>query len=56
MVNFRLPPVPDGGFWTCMLDTNQPSVRGQERFDFDHEYAVTGRSLLLFELQHEDEV
>ena len=29
---------------------------GQERFDFDHEYAVTGRSLLLFELQHEDEV
>ena len=56
MVNFRLPPVPEGEFWTCMLDTNQPAVRGQERFDFDHEYAVTGRSLLLFELQREDEV
>jgi glycogen operon protein len=55
-VNFRLPQVPDGGFWTCMVDTNQPAVRGQERFDFDHEYAVTGRSLLLFELQHEEEV
>ncbi len=56
MVNFRLPPVPEGEFWTCMLDTNSPAVRGQERFDFDHEYAVTGRSLLLFELQREDEV
>ena len=56
LVNFRLPQVPDGGFWTCMVDTNQPAVRGQERFDFDHEYAVTGRSLLLFELQHEEEV
>lgn len=56
MVNFRLPPVPQGEFWTCMLDTNQPAVRGQERFEFEHEYAVTGRSLLLFELQRDDEV
>ena len=56
MVNFRLPPVPEGEFWTCLLDTNDPAVRGQERFDFEHEYAVTGRSLLLFELQHEGEV
>ncbi|UOP10560.1 glycogen debranching protein GlgX [Pseudomonas palleroniana] len=56
MVNFRLPPVPEGECWTCLLDTNQPAVRGQERFDFDHEYAVTGRSLLLFELQRDDEV
>ena len=56
MVNFRLPSVPQGEFWTCMLDTNEPAVRGQERFDFDHEYAVTGRSLLLFELQRDDEV
>jgi glycogen operon protein len=30
-------------------------VRGQERFDFDYEYSVTGRSLLLFELQREEE-
>ena len=56
LVNFRLPPVPEGEFWTCLLDTNDPAVRGQERFDFEHEYAVTGRSLLLFELQHEGEV
>ena len=55
-VNFSLPPVPEGQFWTCMLDTNDTAVRGQERFDFHDEYAVTGRSLLLFELQHEDEV
>ncbi|WP_395605107.1 glycogen debranching protein GlgX [Pseudomonas sp. B16120] len=55
-VNFRLPPVPEGEFWTCLLDTNDPAVRGQERFDFEHEYAVTARSLLLFELQHEGEV
>lgn len=54
MVNFRLPPVPEGEFWTCMLDTNDTAVRGQERFDFEHEYAVTGRSLLLFELQHDE--
>ncbi|MBP5126534.1 glycogen debranching enzyme GlgX, partial [Pseudomonas protegens] len=55
IVNFRLPEVPAGEFWTCMLDTNQPAVRGQERFAFGHEYSVTGRSLLLFELQHEEE-
>ena len=56
VVNFRLPPVPEGEFWTCMLDTNEPAVRGQERFEFEHEYGVTGRSLLLFELQRDDEV
>jgi glycogen operon protein len=55
VVNFTLPEVPDGGHWTCMIDTNQPSIRGQERFEFGHEYSVTGRSLLLFELQHEEE-
>ena len=26
MVNFRLPPVPEGEFWTCMLDTNEPAA------------------------------
>jgi glycogen operon protein len=55
IVNFTLPEVPDGGFWTCMIDTNQPSIRGQERFEFGHEYSVTGRSLLLFELQRDEE-
>jgi glycogen operon protein len=55
IVNFLLPEVPDGGFWTCMIDTNQPSIRGQERFEFGRQYSVTGRSLLLFELQHEEE-
>ncbi len=55
IVNFRLPEVPEGSFWTCMVDTNQPTVRGQERFDFESEYSVTGRSLLLFELQREEE-
>ena len=55
IVNFSLPEVPEGSFWTCMIDTNQPSIRGQERFEFGHEYSVTGRSLLLFELQREEE-
>jgi glycogen operon protein len=50
VVNFSLPEVPEGSHWVCLVDTNQETVRGEEAFEFDHEYAVTGRSLLLFEL------
>ncbi len=54
LVNFTLPEVPQGIFWNRLIDTNQPLVR-PERFDFNDEYAVTGRSLLLLELIKEDE-
>ncbi|MFK3971885.1 glycogen debranching protein GlgX [Pseudomonas sp. NPDC087358] len=54
-VNFKLPQVPEGVNWTCLIDTNNPDVRGKEHFDFGSEYTVTERSLLLFELQKEDQ-
>jgi glycogen operon protein len=54
-VNFKLPEVPEGVNWTCLIDTNQPDARGKEKFEFGSEYTVTPRSLLLFELQKEDQ-
>ena len=54
-VNFTLPEVPEGVNWTCLIDTNQPDIKGKERFEFGTEYTVTPRSLLLFVLQKEDE-
>ncbi|MDH4557452.1 glycogen debranching protein GlgX [Pseudomonas sp. BN417] len=50
-VNFRLPEVAQGSGWACLLDTNRPDFRALEAHDFGSEYAVTSRSLLLFELQ-----
>jgi len=38
-----------------VLDTNDPQVKGQEHFAFDSEYTLTGRSLVLFELQRDEE-
>jgi len=54
-VNFTLPEVPEGVNWTCLIDTNQPDIKGKERFEFGTEYTVTPRSLLLFVLQKGDE-
>ncbi len=54
-VNFSLPEVPQGLDWRCVLDTNDPQVKGQERFAFDSEYTLTGRSLVMFELQRDEE-
>jgi isoamylase len=50
-VNFKLPEVVGGVSWTCLVDTNQPELEDAPRFEFDSEYLVTGRSLLLFNLQ-----
>ena len=50
-IEFLLPAVPEGAGWTCLLDTHQPDADDQPRFEFDQRYTVTGRSLLLFELQ-----
>jgi len=55
VVNFKLPEVPEGFYWTCLVDTNQPEIRGKEHLPFGTEYAVTARSLLLFELHHEEQ-
>ncbi len=53
VVNFHLPEVAQATDWTCLLDTNRPDLRGAESFAFGSSFTVTGRSLLLFELQHE---
>lgn len=54
VVNFRLPEVAQGTAWTLLLDTNRPDERSLERFEFDTEFTLTNRSLLLFELQREN--
>jgi glycogen operon protein len=55
-VNFRLPKVAGGRNWAALVDTNQPDLGRFGRpkpFPFEHEYLVTGRSLLLFRLARE---
>lgn len=54
-VNFTLPEVPEGVNWVSLIDTNQPEIRGKDKFEFGSEYTVTARSLLLFELHKEDQ-
>jgi glycogen operon protein len=54
-VNFTLPEVPEGVNWTSLIDTNQPDIKGKDTFEFGTEYTVTPRSLLLFELQKDDQ-
>ena len=50
-VPFRLPSAADGGGWLLRMDTNLPGAPPDgQRFDFGHEYGVTGRSLVLFQL------
>ena len=51
VVNFHLPAVAQGSAWACLLDTNRADFRGSESFAFDSSFTITGRSLLLFELQ-----
>ncbi|NBA93373.1 glycogen debranching protein GlgX [Pseudomonas sp. R5(2019)] len=55
VVNFELPQVPEGEYWNCLIDTNRPQLRGQELWDFGSVFEVTGRSMLMFELQLEEE-
>jgi glycogen operon protein len=53
VVNFTLPNVPDGKDWLALIDTNQPEGH-LASFPFDHIYAVTGRSMVVFGLSAED--
>ncbi len=55
VVNFVLPQVPEGEYWTCLIDTNRPELRDREPLAFGSDFLVTGRSLLLFELHREVE-
>jgi len=51
-VMFRLPPAADGNGWILEMDTNLPSAPPDgQRIEFGHEYGVTGRSLVLFQLE-----
>jgi isoamylase len=51
VVPFKLPEAVGGRQWVCLIDTNRPDLDELPRFDFDHTYEVTGRSLLLFILE-----
>ncbi len=53
MVTFTLPTVNGGDGWIRLIDTNVSLSNENEVFGFAAEYAVTGRSLLLFELKPE---
>jgi glycogen operon protein len=50
VVKFKLPAAPEGECWELVADTNMPDLPEGKRFDIGHEYEVTARSLLLFEL------
>jgi glycogen operon protein len=51
VVRFKLPEVVGGKDWRLLVDTNQPGLDETPHLGFDHEYEVTGRSLLLFALE-----
>ncbi|MGE5271706.1 MAG: glycogen debranching protein GlgX [Thiohalocapsa sp.] len=57
VVLFKLPPVAGGRDWLRLVDTNLPDeddeLEDAARFEFEHVYAVTARSLLLFLLRPE---
>ncbi|WP_104202268.1 glycogen debranching protein GlgX [Billgrantia saliphila] len=50
---FRLPEVPRGIGWVCRLDTGRHLDDEFQHCDFGEEYALDGRSLVLFELLQE---
>jgi isoamylase len=50
VVKFRLPAANGGKSWQLLIDTNASDAGQGGRFDIEHSYEVTARSLLLFEL------
>ena len=50
VVNFTLPEINGGTEWRLVIDTNQPELVDEPSFAFGKDYAVTARSLLLFEM------
>jgi glycogen operon protein len=55
VVPFLLPAVPEGEYWSCLVDTDRPEMRKPQHLQFDSTCEVKGRSLLLMVLQHEEE-
>ena len=51
VVRYTLPEVVGGKGWRCLIDTNLPDHEEGGHFGFGEAYDVTGRSLLLFELE-----
>ena len=51
VVKFTLPKTFGVRGWTLGIDSNQLEGRDAKTFRFDHQYEVTGRSLVLFELR-----
>jgi isoamylase len=51
VVRFHLPEAIGGSRWVRLIDTNLSDSEGIEKFGFGHDYAVTGRSLILFILE-----
>ena len=47
LVNFTLPPYPDGTSWSLLIDTNLADKEPQYRGQSNDVYGVTGRSLIL---------
>jgi len=56
VVNFSMPEVAHGAGWITLVDTNRPEHRKTEYHSFGSEFAVTSHSLLLFELQHQNNI
>jgi glycogen operon protein len=54
VVNFKLPTVPDGKDWLCLIDTNNTDDPQLSTFAFGDTFAVTGRSLVAFALSTEN--
>jgi len=52
VVEFTLPESPEGREWARLLDTNDPAL-GRKSYSFGAVYQVTGRSLLLFQLERD---
>jgi glycogen operon protein len=50
VVKFKLPAATGGSAWTLRADTNFPDATEDPQFAIGHEYEVTARSLLLFQL------
>ncbi|MNJ80296.1 hypothetical protein D3C77_786250 [compost metagenome] len=55
VVPFQLPTVPDGDYWSCLVDTDRPELRKGQHLAFESTFEVKGRSMLLMVLQHEEE-
>jgi len=50
VVPFKVPRVPGGTAWRCLIDTNEPELDSPPPVAFDTQVQLAGRSLVLLEL------